>query len=171
MAETVKSAILGSFPRRYCLQTALSRICIVATTDMSVKYIWLNYIWVFYVKILREWRPITSIHNLRWTKYWPIVAMKSELYHRFMSARLDVLCSYFCLDRMVINLNTYISMFLLQLCAVFISKKKHLNGKIVAFHSGSGTKVVSRSARSVFPVLALCPMVVSVWSLVLLTSY
>ena len=50
--------------------------------------------------------------NLRRSKYWPIFAVKLNLHRRLVSARLDVLCPYFCLNPMVVHRKTYILMFL-----------------------------------------------------------
>ena len=50
--------------------------------------------------------------NLRRSKYWPIFAVKLNLHRRRVSARLDVLCPYFCLNPMVVHRKTYILMFL-----------------------------------------------------------
>ena len=65
----------------------------------------------FYEKYEQEWCQITQSHDLRPTKCWPISTVSSDLYRRFMSARLDDLCPYFCLNPMVVHRKTYVLMF------------------------------------------------------------
>ena len=48
--------------------------------------------------------------------------VNSDLHGRFMSARLDDLCSYFGLNPMVVHYKTYVLMFLKYLNAPFMAK-------------------------------------------------
>ena len=64
----------------------------------------------FYVKI---WTGMVSNNTISWSATYeiPISTVNSNLYRRFMSAPLDDLCPYFCLNPMVVHRKTCILMF------------------------------------------------------------
>ena len=89
--------------------------------DVAIMY--LCKVWRFMQKYEQEWRQITQSHDLRPTKYWPISPVNSDLYRRFMSACLDDLCPYSCLNPMLVHRKTYVLMF---------CKKKYLSAPFMA---------------------------------------
>ena len=54
------------------------RALILSPKPATFTYLRFHDIWVFHIKFEREWHQITSTHNIRSTKYWPIFAVESQ---------------------------------------------------------------------------------------------